>query len=96
MANMNFRLDRATAQQMLDGTGEFSWVGDMLHQKAEAILSAAQASAPVKSGNYRDGLKIVTDRTDRMAVRVVGTAPHSHLVEAATGNLARAIDAAAD
>lgn len=65
-----------------------------LTARAERVLAAAQASAPVVTGGYRDGLEIVQDSTDRVAVRVVGTTPHSHLVEADTGNLARALDAA--
>jgi hypothetical protein len=66
----------------------------MLTAKAENVLAAAQAAAPVVTGNYRDGLGIVQDTTDRAVVRVVGTAPHSHLVEADTGNLARSLDSA--
>jgi hypothetical protein len=66
----------------------------LLTDKAEAVLSTAIASAPVETGNYRDGLEIQQDTTDRAVARVVGTAPHSHLVEANTGNLARALDAA--
>lgn len=69
-------------------------VRDMLTKRAERVLAAAQASAPVVSGNYRSGLKIIQDTTDRAAVRVAGTAPHSHLVEANHGTLARALDAA--
>lgn len=65
-----------------------------LTARAERVLAAAQSSAPVATGGYRDGLEIVQDSTDRVAVRVVGTAPHSHIVEADTGNLARALDAA--
>lgn len=77
-------------------------VGDLLKSdavrasltvRAERILAAAKASAPVVTGNYRNGLKIVQDTTDRAAVRVAGTAPHSHLVEANHGTLARALDA---
>jgi hypothetical protein len=66
----------------------------MLTERAEQVLAEAVSSAPVVTGNYRDGLKIVQDTTDRAIVRVVGTAPHSHLVEAESGNLARALDAA--
>lgn len=68
-------------------------VRDALTARAERVLSAAQASAPVKTGNYRDGLRIIQDTTDRAVVRVAGTAPHSHLVEAQSGTLARALDA---
>lgn len=64
-----------------------------LTDRAERVLSAARSSAPVKTGNYRDGLGLRQDTTDRAVVRVVASAPHSHLVEADTGNLARALDA---
>lgn len=66
----------------------------MLTAKAENVLASAQAAAPVVTGNYRNGLRIVQDTTDRAVVRVAGTAPHSHLVEANHGILARALDSA--
>ena len=66
----------------------------LLTSKAGPVLSAAQAGAPVATGEYRDSLKIVQDTTDRAVVRVVSTAPHGLIVEARTGNLARALDAA--
>lgn len=78
----------------MDALLKSSEVRAELTRRAEAVLSAAQANAPVLTGNYRAGLEIHQDTTDRAVVRVVGTAPHSHLVEADTGNLARALDAA--
>lgn len=66
----------------------------LLTEKAQRVLSAAVASAPVVTGNYRAGLEVQQDTTDRAIARVAGTAPHSHLVEADSGNLARALDAA--
>lgn len=71
-----------------------SEVRDMLTDKAEDVLAAAKASAPVDTGEYRDSLGIVQDTTDRAVVRVASTAPHGMIVEAKTGNLARALDAA--
>ena len=65
-----------------------------LTRRAVRVLAAAQASAPVKTGNYKAGLKIIQVTTDRAVVRVAGTAPHSHLVESQCGNLARALNAA--
>lgn len=61
---------------------------------AERVLSAARASAPVDTGEYRDSLRLVEDSTDRLVQRVVATAAHGMVVEARTGNLARALDAA--
>lgn len=66
-----------------------------LRDRAERVLGAArdEAAGFIVTGNYYNGLKIREDTTDRAVVRVVGTAPHSHLVEAAHGTLARALDA---
>lgn len=69
-------------------------VRDELRRRAEPVLSAAQVSAPVASGRYRDSLHLVDDTTDRAVVRVVSDAPHAMVVESRTGNLARALDAA--
>lgn len=65
-----------------------------LHELAGRVLEQAKATAPVVTGAYRDGLTIWDDTTDRAAVRVGSTAPHASLVEASTGNLSRALDAA--
>ena len=69
-------------------------VRDDLTTRMERVLATAKANAPVRSGNYRDGLEVVQDSTDRVVVRIVGRAPHSHLIESRTGNLARALDSA--
>lgn len=69
-------------------------VRDDLTSRMERALSSAQSSAPVETGAYRDGLKIRQDTTDRVAVRLEGTAEHSRIVEARLGILARALDAA--
>lgn len=66
----------------------------MLTAKAEPVLAAAEASARVVTGAYRDSLEIRQDTTDRAAVRVVATVSYALAVEANTGNLARALDAA--
>jgi hypothetical protein len=66
----------------------------MLTSKARGALAAARANAPVATGEYRASLQIVQDTTDRAVVRVGSTAPHALAVEANTGNLARALDAA--
>ena len=71
-----------------------SGVASMLQEKAVAVANSARATAPFENGDYRDGITVVRDTTDRAVARVVATAPHSHLVESRTGNLARALDAA--
>lgn len=62
---------------------------------AESGLAIAKASAPVDSGAYRDKLHIeVKESRWRKVVRVIGTDPKTLLIEAKTGNLARALKAA--
>lgn len=65
-----------------------------LTDKAEAVLAAAKSIAPVESGAYRDSLTIVQDTTDRAAVRVTSSLDYAMVVEARTGTLSRALDAA--
>lgn len=69
-------------------------VRGLLTERAQSVLAAAQASAPVVSGEYQASLHLEQDSTDRARVRVVASAPHALVVEANTGNLARAADAA--
>jgi hypothetical protein len=69
-------------------------VRDMLTERAERVLAAARSSAPVLTGTYQSSLHLEQDTTDRAVVRVVADAPHSHVVEANTGNLASALDSA--
>lgn len=66
----------------------------VLTDKAQAVEAAAKSSAPVASGAYRDSIHIEQDTTDRAVTRVVSDAPHAFVVQANTGNLARALDAA--
>lgn len=69
-------------------------VRDELTTRAERALAAARASAPVDTGSYRASLHIEQDTTDRAVVRVVAGVPYAIIVEADTGTLARALDAA--
>lgn len=67
-------------------------VVDILMARAERVLATAKANAPVKTGTYRDSIHIeVVEHPTRMVVQVVADAPHAHLVEANTGNLARSL-----
>lgn len=62
--------------------------------KAQQALKVAQATAPVDTGAYRDGLKIeVRKSAHRKSFRVVGTDKKTILVECKTGNLVRALRA---
>lgn len=70
-----------------------------LTKRAERVLAQAKSTAPYDESNttgphYRDGLHIEQDTTDRAAVRIKGGTDHDWIVEARTGNLARALDAA--
>lgn len=64
-----------------------------LTKRAEAVLSAAQSSAPVESGAYKSSLHVEQATTDRAVVRVVADVDYALVVEANTGNLSRALDA---
>lgn len=91
MARSRVELNSSTIQEYLDGG---HGVEALLQASASRVLSAAQAGAPVESGEYVGSLHIETVKTDRMVKRVVADAPHAMVVEANTGNLARALDSA--
>lgn len=67
-------------------------VQDHLNERAERVLSTARASAPVDTGAYRAGLHV--EAGEDGAVLVAGGTDHDIYVEADTGNLNRALDAA--
>lgn len=90
MARGRYKFNSAGVQEFLTSEP----MRAALDVRAERGLARAQAMAPVDSGAYKAGLKLVRDTTDRAVVRLVGTAPHTALVEAKTGNLVRALDAA--
>lgn len=91
MPTPKIKLNSKAVQALLDGE---EGVRELLMERAERVLAKAEASAPVKTGNYKAGLGISEDHTDRLALRVGSSAPHAHLVEAKHGTLARALDAA--
>lgn len=67
-------------------------VKQLTRQAAERALAAANASAPVETGAYRDGLGIEeVKRAHRTTVMVVGHDAKTLLVESQTGNLAKAL-----
>lgn len=83
-------LKSAGFREMLN-SGE---VRALLTGKASSVLSSAKANAPVDSGEYAASIHVEQATTDRAVVRVVASAPHAFVVEANTGNLARALDSA--
>lgn len=90
MARVRVQLNSAGMAQLLNDDG----VRAMLTGRMQAVLDVAQATAPVASGAHRASGHIEQDTTDRAAVRVVFDSDHSLLVEARTGHIARALDAA--
>lgn len=69
-------------------------VRDDLLERGLNVESAARESAPYDTGEYADSIHVEQVTTDRAVVRVVADAPHAWVVEANTGNLAKALDAA--
>jgi hypothetical protein len=65
-----------------------------LESRGDRVLAAAEAAAPVDTGEYYTSLHSWLEHTDRPAVRVGSDAPHAMVVEARHGVLAQALDAA--
>jgi Bacteriophage HK97-gp10, putative tail-component len=66
-----------------------------LESRMSRVESAAKAGAPVESGDYQASIRMWTERhSDRTVVKVGSDVPYAMIVEAATGNLARSLDAA--
>lgn len=84
------KLNRAGMRALLNDDG----VRAELTRRMGPVEAAAKASAAVESGAHRDSIHIEQATTDRAVVRVVADSDHSLVVEAKTGNLARALDAA--
>jgi hypothetical protein len=61
----------------------------------EAALAKMKATAPVDTGEYKDGLHIEHHNSRfRRTTRVVGSDPKTLLIESKTGNMARGLKAA--
>jgi hypothetical protein len=96
MASSMFRIDRieiisAGVVEVLTGDG---LTADM-ETRMSRSESAAKAGAPVESGDYQASIHMWTERHgDRNVTHVGSDVPYAMIVEAATGNLARSLDAA--
>lgn len=90
MGKAKVELNSAGVRALLNDGG----VRAELARRADAVEAAALASAPVVTGAYRESIQRVSATTDRAVERVVADAPHALGVEARTGNLARAMNAA--
>jgi hypothetical protein len=84
-------------QQDYTGVGELLKSGGVdaqLRPRAEAVAARARASAPVASGAYRASIRVERHVTDRVHYTVVADVAYANVVEFATRNLGRALDAA--
>lgn len=68
-----------------------SKTAELCEMQADAILEIAHANAPVDTGDYQRGLRVLRVRSrDRVKAIVIGEDWKTLLVESKTGNLARA------
>lgn len=84
------KLNRGGMRALLTDGGVRSFVAS----RADAVAAAARATAPVDTGAYQRSITRISTTTDRAVERVVATVPYAAVVEASTGNLARALNAA--
>lgn len=71
-------------------------VDQALEILARRVEARAKATAPVETGEYRDSIHVETRLRGRVVKRIGSGVDHARVVEAKTGNLARALDAAGD
>jgi hypothetical protein len=91
VATSRVKVNGHALQEYLDGK---HGVEQILREKAERVLAAAQADPHDDTGAYEAGLHIAEDHTDRLVLRVVSGDWKGHILEARYGILARALDAA--
>lgn len=77
-----------------DELGRSAGVTDLVESAAENIADIARSTAPVVTGDYRDGIVVELKHQRRSVALVVGTDPKTLLIESKTGNLARALQSA--
>jgi hypothetical protein len=72
------------------------WVASMVESRAQRVAAAARASAPVgETGNYQASIHVtVESHPERVVAHVGSDVDYAMIVEANTGNLARALSAA--
>jgi hypothetical protein len=76
-----------------DALSRSAGVVSLVTAAAQKVAATARSTAPVDSGAYRDGIKVVLKYQRRAVALVVGTDKKTMLVESRTGNLARALKA---
>ena len=94
MARQRVILNAAGVRELLSSAG----VQAELERRMAPVLAEARATAPVDSGDYQRSLRLWAEvhsgRSRRVAVHVGSDAEHALAVQATTGNLSRALDAA--
>lgn len=88
MARRDVRMNIHGLREVLRSEG----MQQVLRDAAEPIAARARATAPVDSGEYRDSIHVETEVHRYVAVaRVVASDRKAPIIEAKTGNLARAL-----
>ena len=90
MAKPVVKLNSPGVKELLNSKG----VENFLMGLAAKVEAQAKATAPVRTGSYRDSISHYADKTDRVVARIEADSDHAMEVEAHTGNLARSLDAA--
>lgn len=89
------KINHAEMTRLLRGEGSYSGIRKMLEEKGEKVASAASASAPVESGDYKASIRAELDvHPSRAAVHVGAHVDYGMEVEARHGTLARSLGAA--
>jgi hypothetical protein len=90
VARFRVKLNHAGMRELLTSAG----VQQDLDNRTERMAAAAQAAAPVQSGDYRDSIHAEPAPTRKRArAKVVADVPYALVVEAKHRTLGRALDA---
>lgn len=80
----------------IPGLAKSARVRAIVVDAAEEVAAGARAAAPVDTGAYRDSIHVEVEETPhRVLARVVASDEKSMIIEARTGNLARALQRSA-
>lgn len=79
-------------QKAIDALVLDDGVAQEMEERGERVAAAARATAPVASGAYRDSIEVVS--RPEGGVNIEASVRYAIFVEADTGTLARALDAA--
>lgn len=91
MARVRFVPDSAGFRELLKSPE----MAAHLKTRADAVASAARSTAPRDTGAYADSIDVrIVEHPTRVVAQVFADDWKSQIIEANTGNLARALDAA--